>query len=74
MKKGHHIIKIDGRPAFQSDKYFDVPEIGPNKIVLSFNDLAAQKALRAFILWTDDRDLAKDIETVLDDMDSEAPS
>ena len=52
---GHH---IDSEGRFQSDKY---PELAPDKIVLSFKDGAAQKALAVFALWTRDDTLAEDI-------------
>jgi len=51
-----HHITADGK--FQSDKY---PTLGPDKIVLSFKDPAARKALRLFVLWTADTVLAEDI-------------
>lgn len=55
----HHLNKNGD---FQSDKF---PELAPNKIVLSFKDSAARKALGVFIRETTDRELAADIETVL---------
>lgn len=56
---GHH---IDSEGRFQSDKY---PDLAPDKIVLSFKDPAARKAL--VILAADyekiDPDLSNDILT-----------
>lgn len=57
-----HIIQVDGKPMFQSDKY---PDLAPNHIVLSFNDPAARAALWTFVYETDDMELAKDIGTAL---------
>ena len=39
MRMGHH---LDAQGRFQSDKY---PELKPDKIVVSFTDLNAQRAL-----------------------------
>lgn len=56
---GHH---INEQGNFQSDKY---PELAENKIILSFNDEAARKALRVFAESSDDKELAEDILQVL---------
>jgi len=52
---GHH---IDSQGRFQSDKY---PVLPPDKIILSFKDPAARKALEIFAGVTDDKELANDI-------------
>lgn len=52
---GHHINK---QGEFQSDKYPDLP---PDKIVLSFKDPEARKALDVFAVETSDFELSKDI-------------
>ena len=52
---GHH---IDSQDRFQSDKN---PELPPDKIILSFKDPAAKKALEIFASVTDDKELANDI-------------
>ena len=49
-------IDADGR--FQSDKY---PDLAPDKIVLSFRDPAARKALLHFSWMTDVEELALDL-------------
>ena len=58
---GHH---IDDQGRFQSDKY---PELPPDKIVLSFNDTRARRALA--VLATDyestDRELTDDVRSRL---------
>jgi len=56
---GHH---INEQGNFQSDKYPDLPE---NKIILSFNDPAARKALQVFAEASDDEELSEDILEVL---------
>ena len=57
---GHHIDK-QGR--FQSDKY---PELPPDKIILSFKDSHARKALGMYVTSIQttggDEELADDIE------------
>jgi len=64
---GHHITE-EGR--FLSDKY---PEIGPDKILLSFKDPEAKRAL--MILAEDydkkDADLSDDIRTRLKSLEEE---
>jgi len=62
---GHHIA-ADGR--FKSDKYKD---LAPDKIVLSFHDPHAQKALLeyandVFLVDDGDEELAEDILTRLE--------
>ena len=57
-----HIIQVDGKPMFQSDKY---PDLEPNHIVLSFDDPAARRALWKLCDVTKDRALAEDIRNVL---------
>lgn len=57
---GHH---IDAKGRFQSDKY---PELGPDKIVLSFRDKAARLALYVFASETQDRELGEDVRRRLD--------
>ena len=52
---GHH---IDSQDRFQSDKN---PGLPPDKIILSFHDPAAKKALAVFASMTDDKELANDI-------------
>ncbi len=54
---GHHIAK-DGR--FQSDKY---PDLAPDKIIVSFTDPRAHKALLelAYGYQATDHELAEDI-------------
>ena len=52
---GHHINK---KGQFQSDKYPDLP---PDKIILSFKDEAAKRALAVFASYTKDKELAHDI-------------
>ncbi len=56
---GHH---INEQGNFQSDKYPELPE---NKILLSFNDPSARKALRVFAQETTDEELSEDILQVL---------
>lgn len=56
---GHHVTK-EGN--FQSDKY---PELAENKIILSFNDLAARKALEIYAEHAADKELGEDILEVL---------
>ena len=58
----HNIIGKRAPPDFQSDKY---TAIGINKIVLSFKDPAARRALYYFADYTADRELADDIREVL---------
>ena len=57
---GHHINK---QKQFQSDKYPDLP---PDKIILSFNDPHARKALGMYVISVQccggDEELADDIE------------
>lgn len=62
---GHH---IDSEGRFQSDKYPDLP---PDKIVLSFKDLAARRALLDYCNRTKDRELADDINFRLKAFDKE---
>ena len=57
---GHH---IDAKGRFQSDKH---PDLAPDKIVLSFKDVCARRALRGFALQTKDVELAANILTRLD--------
>ncbi len=52
---GHHINR---RVQFQSDKF---PDLAPDKIVLSFQDPAARRALRVYAIHAEDRELASDI-------------
>ncbi len=59
---GHH---INHSGQFQSDKHPDLP---PNKIILSFKDPAAQKALQVFAQETEDRELGDDIADVLENI------
>ena len=64
LAKKHH-THIDAQGQFQSDKYPDLP---PDKIVLSFNDLKARIALRRLAddyRWKDNQ-LSKDIHARLD--------
>ena len=56
---GHH---INEQGKFQSDKYPDLP---PNKIILSFKDPEARKALEYFGHLTKDQELGEDILEVL---------
>lgn len=56
---GHH---INSKGEFQSDRNKDLK---PNRIVLSFNDPVARKALRFYANNTLDRELAEDILKVL---------
>jgi len=56
---GHHINK-EGK--FQSDLH---PELPPNKIILSFKDPVARKALHIYAEHTKDKELAEDIRTIL---------
>ena len=56
---GHH---INDKGDFQSDKY---PDLLPNKIVLSFKDKVAQRALYLYAANTEDLTLAEDIFKVL---------
>ena len=57
---GHH---INDSGEFQSDLH---PELPPGKIILSFKDPAARKALRLFATETTDVELAEDILKVLE--------
>ena len=52
---GHH-IRADGK--FQSDRH---PQLDPDKIVLSFKDPTAIRALHKYAMETPDRELAQDI-------------
>ena len=52
---GHNITK-EGK--FKSDKYPDLPE---DKIILSFNDPIAIRALHKYSMETPDRELGEDI-------------
>lgn len=52
---GHH---LNEKGQFQSDKYPDLP---PDKMILSFKDPAARKALRVYAEHTEDKELAEDI-------------
>ena len=61
---GHH---IDENGRFQSDKY---PDLAPDKIVLSFKDPAARRALRLFVHATLDAELGRDILTRIDALDA----
>lgn len=54
---GHH---IDDEGRFQSDRY---PELPPDKIVLSFKDPEALRALEVFAAISKDVDLAEDVAT-----------
>lgn len=62
---GHHIDR-EGR--FQSDKF---PNLLPDKIVLSFKDPAARRALRVYSIHAEDRELANDIWKRLQSIDVE---
>jgi len=53
---GNHINK---KGWFQSDKY---PQLPPDKLVLSFDDIAARSALLLFANETTDKNLARDIK------------
>lgn len=66
MPDGHHIDK-QGR--FQSDKFSD---LAPDKIVLSFKDPAARRALRVYAIHAKDRELANDIWKRLQRLDVES--
>lgn len=58
---GHH---TNDNGEFQSDKKPKLDEEGflePDKIVLSFKDPAARKALRVYAALTERKDLAEDI-------------
>ena len=68
MSDKHHIIMIDGRKVFKSDKYPDLP---PGKIILSFNDPLARIALRVYGEYCQDKSLGADILEVLDDMEAD---
>ncbi len=57
---GHH---IDSEGRFQSDKF---PDLAPDKIVLSFKDPAARRALNVYSIFAEDRELARDIRTRID--------
>ncbi len=57
---GHH---IDKKGRFQSDKF---PDLAPDKIVLSFKDPAARRALRVYSIHAEDRELATDIRIRID--------
>lgn len=59
MYMGHH---INTQGDFQSDKY---PDLAPNKIILSFNDPVARKALAVFAEETEEKELGTDIKEVL---------
>lgn len=59
-----HLINKNGQ--FQSDKY---PELKPDKIILSFKDKAARKALHEYIKYSKDQELSEDIEKRLADFD-----
>lgn len=52
---GHH---IDDEGRFQSDRH---PDIGPDKIVLSFKDPEALRALEVFAAICKDTELAEDV-------------
>ena len=60
---GHH---INEKGEFQSDKYPDLP---PDKIILSFRDPMARLALRTFVIYTSDKELADDIKTRLNSLE-----
>ena len=60
MSDGHHINRRD---QFQSDKF---PDLAPDKIVLSFKDPAARRALRVYAIHAEDREFATDIQTRID--------
>lgn len=49
---------INNSGEFQSDK---LPQLAPDKIVFSFKDKLARRALEFYATMTDDSDLAKDI-------------
>jgi len=53
---GHH---INSKGQFQSDKYSWLP---PDKIILSFRDEYAQKALAVYAELTDEKELSEDIK------------
>ena len=65
---GHHINK---KGQFQSDKY---PELAPDKIVLSFKDPVARKALILYASYCFDNNLAIDILTRLRSIKEEVTS
>jgi len=52
---GHH---INEKGQFQSDKY---TELAPDKIILSFKDEIARKALKVYAELTSDTELGQDI-------------
>ena len=53
---------INKNGQFQSDKF---PNLDVDKIVLSFKDPAARKALKEFAFYTEDDELGEDIQTRL---------
>ena len=65
MSMGHH---IDSEGRFQSDKY---PNLPPDKIVLSFKDPAARRALEELAVAYEcvDLDLAEDVQARLDSLE-----
>lgn len=65
---GHH---INGFGEFQSDKY---PDLGPDKIVLSFHDPEAQMALLVFSASTSDWGLGQDVLRRLVDINTKKRS
>jgi len=62
---GHH---INEKGQFKSDKYPDLP---PDKIILSFKDPLARKALKLYAELTKDTELAKDIVTRINTVEDE---
>ena len=59
-----HLIDREGR--FQSDKY---PELPRDKMILSFKDDKARRALWLYAALTDDIELADDIRQRISDFD-----
>lgn len=57
---GHH---IDSQGRFQSDKY---PELGPDKIVLSFKDPIARYVLKIYADFPGDDEFSQDIRARLE--------
>lgn len=65
---GHHIVKIDGKPAFQSDLHPDLPH---NHITLDFTDVHSRPALWRFVNTYPDLNLTEDMKVVLTAIESE---
>ena len=67
---GHH---VDSDGNFHSDKYLNdkYPDLNlpPNKILLSFGDPIARKALRLYAELSEDTELAEDIIQVIEKME-----